>query len=58
MEDQRIVPHEWIAVAAYYLWEDEGSPENNAAVTFANWIDAQAALENPVPIHPFVPPTE
>lgn len=34
-------PHEWIAVAAYYLWESEGEPEGREAY---HWEKAKAEL--------------
>jgi hypothetical protein len=37
--------HEEIAIAAYYMWEADGSPLFDASITEANWIDAQSELD-------------
>lgn len=34
-------PHEWIAIAAYYLWKSEGEPEGRQAY---HWEKAKAEL--------------
>jgi hypothetical protein len=48
---------EEIALDAYLLWEAEGCPWGNDAITFANWIDAELNLQNAPPT-PFPLPTE
>jgi hypothetical protein len=44
------ITHEWIAVAAYYIWEYNGRQEGTA---LQDWLEAEAAF----PAHTASPPS-
>ena len=38
-------PHQEIAVAAYYIWQKEGSPFGDERLALENWYEGEAQVE-------------
>jgi hypothetical protein len=47
---QRDPAYDEIALAAYYIWEDRGRPDDNGV---AHWLEAEAGLQGAQIVVPF-----